>query len=177
MSGDGRATWDVTWERCPDCPAPLIEGEVHRHMPTPPPPPPADDPYWQATRGRPPNPGRGAIPPGGRFIERAEGKAAHQCPLPQEWREGALWQCPDGHLWVVRHACECQGGEHHRGNIHTMGLAWWPASWLQRRRFGPGMKRADLAMAGRNVREQLGVKRTSAKHPSGLDSPPADYDG
>lgn len=25
----------------------------------------------------------------------------HVCELPAEWIEGAVWQCPDGHLWVV----------------------------------------------------------------------------
>lgn len=96
---------------------------------------------------------------GGWFVTPSKPrKAGHQCRLPQEWALGALWRCSEGHLWVVRYACECQGGEQHRGNVHTMGLAWWPSTWRQRRTVGPGMKRADLSMASRSVREELGVK-------------------
>jgi hypothetical protein len=108
--------------------------------------------------GRPPDPRYGAIPPEGRFIEPTKRKADHQCPLPQQWTPGTLWQCPEGHLWVVGEACECGGDfDRHNGRgTHTMGYAWQPATWSQRRRYGG--KRADLSMADLNVRQELGIK-------------------
>lgn len=115
----------------------------------------------------------------------------HQCPLPQQWRLGALWQCPDGHLWMVDEACElCHRGQRNHGGIETVGLAWWPAGWWQRRRFGPGTKRARLEMAAKSERERLVPKlqppggRGPASGPSGGSgqSParpwqPTDFDG
>lgn len=26
-----RGTWDITWERCPDCPRPVMDGVPHVH--------------------------------------------------------------------------------------------------------------------------------------------------
>lgn len=33
MSGNERATWDGTWERCTVCPAPIIPDVEHEHLP------------------------------------------------------------------------------------------------------------------------------------------------
>lgn len=119
------------------------------------------------------------IPAEGRFIEHPVG-GKHQCPLPPQWSMGALWQCPEGHLWVVDVACECRdmrGHDQGHHGMHSMGLAWWPATWWQRRKYGPGMRRADLSMAQRSERKQYGVTPSPPKGPSGVSHPPTDFDG
>lgn len=115
------------------------------------------------------------IPAEGRFIEHPVG-GKHQCPLPQQWSMGALWQCPEGHLWVVDVACDCRdmrGHDQAHAGMHSIGLAWWPATWWQRRKYGPGMKRADLSMAPRSARDQ----RLQAWQYDVKPSPPTDFDG
>jgi hypothetical protein len=116
-------------------------------------------------------------PAGGHFlIPKPKRAAAHQCPLPAQWTAGALWRCPAGHLWVVDEACACHGdlNKHGGRGQHTHGLAWRPATWWQRRTYGPGMKRADLNMAGRGMREQnaLKLKSSPPKGPSGVSISP-----
>lgn len=125
----------------------------------------------------PPNPGRvgesgyRARPPG--FIA-TNTRREHRCPLPAQYGMGALWRCQEGHLWVIDEACECRGRfERHGGRgIHTVGLAYWPASWWQRRRYGPGMKRARLWMANEN-RVEGAPRGTSPSTALG----PTDFDG
>lgn len=156
-----------------------------------PPPPAACKPIPPIAPGtdkkRPPDPRYGAIPAEGRFIEPHKREPEHQCPLPQQWALGALWQCPKGHLWVVENACECRGNiERHGGRgMHAVGYAWWPASWSNRRKYGPGMKRASLSMAPAELREENYPKLKPPKPPtseSGV-SPgrsgftPEDFDG
>lgn len=150
---------------------------------------PRDPPWTLTTRN-------GSLRPdgnGGYWIEPHR-SAEHQCPLPQQWAPRALWQCPEGHLWTVVPACECRGHiDRHRGRgTHSMGLMWLPASWWQRRKYGPGMKRARLSMADRGERVQGAVK--PRRPPTGrggvsytppprfaapsLDgTPPTDFDG
>lgn len=82
----------------------------------------------------------------------------HVCPLPAEWIRGAVWRCPDGHLWTVDTACgTCkwlgrgEGGARH---VHTVGYAWWPATRWQRIRArwttGQPILRAAVGMANGN---------------------------
>ena len=98
---------------------------------------------------------------GGHWIEPRH-PDEHQCPLPQQWTLGALWQCPDGHLWIVRAS----------DGFAPRILQWWPAKRWQRPRFGPGMKRARLSMATRGQRVQNTPKPAPPKGPSGVSPPP-----
>lgn len=127
------------------------------HLPTEPPP---DTSWLEMTSSR-------ARPSG--YVHRPSREKRHECPLPAEWEDGAVWRCPEGHLWVIGEACECRGRfERHSGRgVHTVGLAYWPASWWQRRRHGG--KRARLDMANGNRRERFMAP--------GSWSPPTDYDG
>jgi hypothetical protein len=143
-------------------PIPPIEPGIDKRIP-----PPTDNEWLKTEDIRTPHPTADAImaefaPPmtGGWFVTPKPRKAAHQCRLPQEWTLGALWRCSEGHLWVVERRSLMRGG--------YAPLAWWPASWRQRRECGPGMKRADFSMASRAVRVQKVPKRKPPKGPSGL---------
>jgi len=137
-------------------------------MPTPPPTPAENE--WLKTRPHERRCTVSPAPAGGWLIVPNElQKLAHECPLPRVWNYGTLYQCPDGHLWVVGSACIC-GGEtlRHYCSPHTNRLTWQPATWWQRRRYGPGMKRATLDMDPANTREQ--PKPKPPKSPSGISS-------
>jgi hypothetical protein len=99
---------------------------------------PAPDTSWIQTE-------RADRPSG--YVVKPTGEA-HRCPLPAEWITGAIWRCPDGHLWQVGPACPCRNQVPHPGQ-HTLGRAWWPVtSWRIRRRHRG--RRPDLGMANSN---------------------------
>lgn len=93
----------------------------------------------------------------------------HRCPLPAEWLPGAVWRCPDGHLWMV-------GAE--LGVFRDSDVtAWVPASlW---RRLKHGGRKARRGMANGN-RCQRTVRPTAPDGRSGIlpcSTSPADFDG
>lgn len=147
-------------------------------------PPPSDNGWLRsedirATRRteRPPD------PRGGYVYRPSDHAEPHRCPLPAEWEDGAVWRCPEGHLWVVDDACgACRtvrtAAARGHGGQCTVGLAWWPATWWQRRRHGGitigAATRARLDMAnGNRVQSFARMKEP----PSALLQPPQDYDG
>ncbi len=142
-------------------------------------PPPTDNAWLQSedihAQRRPPDPRGG-------YVHRPSQEKRHECPLPAEWEAGAVWRCPEGHLWVVDEACACRGRfERHGGRgAHTVGLAWWPASWWQRRRYGGitigAATRARPDMANQN-RDERFTAPGSWSPPSAALAPPPDFDG
>jgi hypothetical protein len=119
-------------------------------------------------------------PRGGYVYRPSDHAERHACPLPAEWEPGAVWRCPEGHLWVVDEVCACRGHieRHHGRGVHSVGLAWRPATWWERRRRG-GITigeacRARLDMANQNrVQSFAGMKLP----PPAPLTPPTDFDG
>lgn len=111
----------------------------------------------------PPNPGRRSRRTASGYVHRPQlvaqmvaGLTAiaqrHRCPLPAEWELGAVWRCPDGHLWVVAEACTCRrdrpqaaAGPAHLGSHRVTGPGWFPATWWQRCRYGGHRATVDMA--------------------------------
>lgn len=89
----------------------------------------------------------------------------HHCPLPAEWPLGAIWRCPEGHLWQCREACPC-GGRPYR-HTHDLGNVWLPATWWQRRKY-VGVKAA---------REMANENRRSIRIPTSSGVPAASANG
>lgn len=88
---------------------------------------------------RPPNPGimeNGGRAAGG-YVRMPE-YGRHTCPLPAEWIEGAVWQCPDGHLWLMTMQPKLRFFV-----VVTLGV-WEPAPWRLRLRHRG--RRAHVAM-------------------------------
>jgi hypothetical protein len=99
-----------------------------------------------------PNLIEGARPPDprGGYVHRPSQQKRHECPLPAEWEDGAVWRCPEGHLWVV--VVRVPPG------LRRQARYWQPATWLQRRRYG-----------GRHAR--LGMANGNRIDPDGYDAP------
>lgn len=119
--------------------------------------------------------------PPARYLYRpSRDEKRHVCPLPAEWELGAVWRCPEGHLWVVDHECECRGRiERHGGRgAHMVGLAWWPATFWQRRRWGGitigAARRTRLDLANGNRSQSFAGM---ALPPPAPLTPPTDFDG
>lgn len=141
-------------------------------------PPPSDNDWLRSEdirTARPPDPRYGRCGPAGYVHRPSDARPPHRCDLPAEWEEGAVWRCPEDHLWIVGSACQCRGHfERHGGRgMHTVGLAWWPATWWQRRRYGG--RRAELDMA--NANRVQGRPRLKPPPASSGTRPPQDYDG
>ena len=64
------------------------------------------------------------------YVVKPDPNEKHKCALPAEWVLGAIWRCPEGHLW------------------RCSGAAWWPAIWWTR--LARGGRRAHIGMANTN---------------------------
>lgn len=115
----------------------------------------------------PPNPGRNALPAG--YVHKPSWgePEKHKCPLPAEWELGAVWRCPEGHLWTVNYGLDFDPFAYRKGKPQ-----WMPANWFLRFKFRG--KRAKLEMSNLNQRKTA-YNTKPPKTPGGVATP--DYDG
>jgi hypothetical protein len=144
------------------------------NLPTEPPP----DNSWLETESH-------RARPSGYVHRPSDARPQHRCDLPAEWEQGAVWRCPQGHLWVVLHRREPA----YANGYAPTSAEWVPAWWWTRLRYGG--KRARTSMGNDNRRRT--VKHMRPPPPAaakGLDSlpvppptispagnPPTDFDG
>lgn len=145
----GQCSHGLPPSMCPDCR---------------PEPPPADTSWLVMTSSR--------ARPAGYVWRPSDARPAHQCDLPAEWEDGAVWRCPLGHLWVVR-----LGVNPYRRGYAAVGLEWTPAGWWMRRRHGG--RRARVEMANENRRKTARTMKPPPrmpKAPGGVSGPPRGLD-
>lgn len=121
--------------------------------------------------------------PRGGYVHRpSRDEQRHTCPLPAEWEPGAVWRCPEGHLWVVYDYRLPPDYAGHR----PRSVSWEPATWWQRRRWGGKRARGDMAngnrrpgppKAPRAAGTMPGVPPAALAPPSVPGVPPKDFDG
>jgi hypothetical protein len=156
-------------------------------------PPPSDNDWLRSEdirATRPPNPGRVGEPgyrarPAGYVWRPSDARQPHRCDLPAEWEQGAVWRCPEGHLWVVLRRREPA----YANGYAPASAEWVPAWWWTRLRYGG--KRARTSMGNENrVRSVRHMRPPPPAAVKGIDPlpvppptispagiPPQDFDG